>query len=175
MRTGQEQKAFIGLILIVSISLAPLSWAKGALRNSHAEATQKLERQLEEPLYLPDARYIRLITLGFDNFVSDILWFQTVNYFGKQYLGGKDYRWLDSMCTLVTTLNANAMHVYDFCGTLLAWMAKDATASNRILTRGIESHPNHWRFRYLRGFNKWYFFERQGFSERRHASCGKTS
>jgi len=97
---------------------------------------------------------------GLDTFASRILWFNTVNYFGKQYLAGKDYRWLYSMCKLVTRLNENAKHVFEFCRTLLSWMAKEPVRSNEILTEAIEAHPSSWRFRYLRGFNYWYFLYR---------------
>ncbi len=109
------------------------------------------------PLYLPDVRYIRLVTLGYDTFASKILWFNTVNYFGKEFAGSRDYRWLGQMCDVVTTLDHKAQHAFEFCGTLLSWIAKQPEKSSSILTRAIESDPGYWRYWYLRGFNYWYF------------------
>lgn len=111
------------------------------------------------PLYLPETKYVKLITLGFNNFASDILWFNTLNYFGKRYQAGRDYKWLANNCNLVTTLNPNAFDAIEFCASLLSWSAKEPETSNKILASAIKNHPQVWRFRYLRGFNYWYFLE----------------
>lgn len=143
------------LILLVVCSAAAASEAKRGLRTEREE----VRRTELPPLYLPEAETVKLLTLGFNNFASDILWFQTVNYFGKQYTGSKDYRWLDHMCNLVVELDPRAEHVYEFCATLLAWVAKEPERSNAILQRAIKHHPQEWRYRYLHGFNHWYFLE----------------
>ena len=146
--------AIFGLLILSGLAL---SWSKSALRVKKSRIQHSED---QPPLYLPEAKYVKLVTLGFDTFVSRILWFNTINYFGKQYLGGKDYRWLYSMCNLVTRLDDNTKYVFEFCATLLSWMAREPVKSNEILTRAIEAHPGSWRFRYLRGFNYWYFLAR---------------
>jgi hypothetical protein len=112
------------------------------------------------PLYLPQARYVRLVTLGYDTLASKLIWFNTINYFGKQVAGTQDYRWLGQMCELVTVLDAKAKHTFEFCGTLLSWMAREPELSTKLLTAGIDAHPDYWRFLYLRGFNYWFFQNR---------------
>lgn len=109
------------------------------------------------PLYLPDAPYIKLVTLGFDNFASDLLWFRTVNYFGKQYRSKKDYRWLTHMCELVTALDPKKRDQYIFCANMIAWEVKDFEKSIELLTQALNYYPNDWYLLYLRGFNYWYF------------------
>ncbi len=109
------------------------------------------------PLYLPDAKTVRLATLGFNPFFSDVLWFSTVNYFGKQFRGNGDYRWLRQRCELVLELQPKAAERYEFCATLLSWVAKDVNGSNLILDRATAAYPDDWRYYYLRGFNRFYF------------------
>lgn len=111
------------------------------------------------PLYLPQLRYVKLITLGFNNLASDLLWFNTLNYFGKRFQAGRDYKWLSNNCDLVTSLNPSALDAIEFCAMLLSWSAKEPEKSNEILTSAIKNHPLAWRYRYLRGFNYWYFLE----------------
>lgn len=111
----------------------------------------------EPPLYLPDTKTVRLATLGFDAFFSDVIWFSTMNYFGKQFKNNGDYKWLDQRCQVVLELQPKAKERYDFCATLLSWSAKDVEASNEILAKAIRQFPDDWRFYYLRGFNYWYF------------------
>ena len=149
---------FLGLFAVLALVSVSLAWSKAQLRQKKDEIRQETE---ETPLYLPDAKYIRLVTLGFDTFWSRILWFNTVNYFGKQFLADSDYRWLYHNCKLVTQLDERATHAFEFCGTLLSWMAREPERSNEILTHAIQAHPDAWRFRYLRGFNYWYFLSRR--------------
>jgi tetratricopeptide (TPR) repeat protein len=108
-------------------------------------------------LYLPTARAVRLIGFGFDNALSDLIWFNTINYFGKHYRGNRDYRWLGQMCNLVTDLNPKVTDIYEFCSSMLAWEAGDPKSGIEILSRAVEHNPNQWLYRYLRGFFYFYF------------------
>lgn len=141
------------VVLLVCICLSILHNSRVALRQSSLKSSS----HTDEPLYLPSAEYVKLITLGFDAFASHILWFETISYFGKHYRGDQDYHWLGEMCHIVTKLNQRALHVYEFCGTLLSWVAKDVDASDSVLTEGIKTNPGEWKLWYLRGFNQWYF------------------
>lgn len=111
------------------------------------------------PLYLPKVEAVNLFTLGYQKPVADIFWFLTLNYFGEQYQKKASMPWFSNMCDIVSTLDAKAQHVYEFCGTLLSWIAKDPEGSNLILNKGIKADPTYWKLPYLRGFNEWYFLE----------------
>ncbi len=155
-RTRNERGALaLGAALLVT-SILFIDWSKEALRTAQSEMTIDA---VHPPLYLPAASQVKLITLGFNNFASDILWFTTINYFGKHYQGDKDYRWFFHMCDVVTELDARKDFAYEFCGTLLSWEAKEAQLSNAILDKAVETFPQAWRYRYLRGFNNWYFLD----------------
>ncbi len=144
----------ISLSLLVILSLLAVK-TRGDLR----EFALSGPGTAESPLYLPKASQVRLLTLGFNNLAADIGWFHTVNYFGKELQHTRDYRWLYEMCDLITSLDPKAEHYYEFCSTLLSWIAKNPEESNTILTKGIKANPELWRPRYLRGFNYWYFLE----------------
>jgi hypothetical protein len=156
LNTINQNGSIIAALSIIILGVLSLYISKEQLRFTKYDTILAVDKA---PLYLPDAKYVRLITFGFDNMVSNIIWFSTINYFGKQYTGSKDYRWLYNMCDLVTELDANKEHAYEFCGTLLSWEAREVELSNKILTKGINSHPQKWRYRYLRAFNYWYFLE----------------
>ncbi len=115
--------------------------------------------QEEEVLYLPKGPALKALAFGADNVLSNILWFQTINYFGKHYKSDRDYQWLAHMCGLVVDLDPKARHVYDFCSMMLAWEAKDPEASIKFLDRGIAAEPDYWRYYYLRGMNKAIFLK----------------
>lgn len=130
------------------------------LGSAHLLKPKAYESDLTSPpLYLPETRYVKPLTLGFQNFGANLLWFQTMDYFGKQLRGKRDYRWLAHMCKLVTELNSRSRTQFEFCGNLVSWAGKDPEASNEILDRAAIAHPDYWRFPYMRGFNNWYFLE----------------
>lgn len=154
--------ALLALLLLVIGASAALS-SKEVLRGRQAALASTAAKEV--PLYLPSVRHVKLVTLGFDHFVSDILWFDTLNYFGAHYAGDKDYRWLGHMCELVTDLDQQARHVYESCATLLAWVAREPLKSTDLLTKAIAAQPAYWRLRYLRAFNYWYFLNRTDLAE----------
>lgn len=147
-------------ILFVAFCCAGAGYSKGVLRHSAAEIPPR-----DAPLYLPSAEYVKLITLGYNGFASDVLWFKTISFFGKHYRGDHEYRWFYEMCDLVTSLDPNASHVYEFCGTLLSWIANHPEDSRTILSKGVTALPDNWRIRYLRGFNAWYFLNRRDLAQ----------
>jgi hypothetical protein len=144
--------------LLLLVTALTSSWSKTALREEHRTIASQVERP---PLYLPSANHIKLATLGFNNFASDILWFNTINYFGKQLRGSKDYRWLGNMCDLVTRLDPKKGFAYEFCSNMLAWEAHDYKQSISLLDRAVLELPTEWRYHYLRGFTNWYFLDRR--------------
>ena len=117
--------------------------------------------QSDESLYMPNGTALNLISFGYHNALSQLLWFDTISYFGKHFRQDQNYRWLKHMCTLVTTLNPKNQDPFIFCAAMLAWEAKDVEGSNLLLTEAIRAHPDSWYLLYLRGFNHTYFLKDQ--------------
>lgn len=112
---------------------------------------------VDEALYLPNGNALQTIAMGFNNVLSDILWFNTISYFGKHFRTDQSYPLLSHMCNVVVDLNPKAQHVYRFCAIMIAWELNQAQQSNAILTKAIDEFPDNWFFLYLRGFNYLYF------------------
>lgn len=119
-----------------------------------------------ELVYLPNARYLRVLTLGYDNVVADILWFNTINYFGRHYLGDRLYPWLTHQCEIVTDLDPRAEHVYRFGGMILPWEGKRPDDGIRILEKGTRALPHSWTLPFWLGFT--YFFFKEDFAQAAH-------
>jgi tetratricopeptide (TPR) repeat protein len=119
---------------------------------------ERAERVEQEPVYLPKAQYLKLMALGYNNVLADVLWFRTIDYFGKHYRGDRTYPWLAHMCDLVTDLDPRAEHVYRFAATILPWEADQADAGIRLLEKGIRTFPDSWLLHYWLGFS-YYFFK----------------
>ena len=115
--------------------------------------------QDEEVLYLPNGQALQFISFGYQNALSQLLWFNTISYFGKHYQRDRNYRWLAHMCDLVTTLNPLADHTYLFCSTMLAWEASDPSTAIALLSKAISVNKTNWYWYYLRGFDSLFFLK----------------
>jgi hypothetical protein len=138
----------IGTLLLAGAAL--VATATGLRRLPEASAPR-------EALFVPQARYLRLLSLGYDHLAADVLWFRTISYFGAQYATDRSYPWLAEMCRQVATLDPRAEYVYRFCGLILAWEQNDPQAGIDILAQGVTQLPQSWYLRYLLGFTYFYF------------------
>jgi tetratricopeptide (TPR) repeat protein len=110
-----------------------------------------------EFVYLPQAKFLRPISLGYDAVLGDVLRFRTISYFGDHFRSDHIYPWLAYMCDLVTDLDPGAEYVYRFAGMILPWEANQAAAGIRLLEKGTRALPNDWLLQYWLGF-AYYFF-----------------
>lgn len=142
---------------LASLGLSRLEALEPLKRQAHAADTI----QSREALYLPSARAAEATSMGYRNMLAHVLWFNTINYFGKQYRSERNYRWFGHMCDIVSRLNPRLEYVYPFCSTLLSWEGDQPEKAIALLSRAIDTYPENWHFWYLRGFTKIYFLGEQ--------------
>lgn len=111
------------------------------------------------PIYLPQARFLRPLSLGYHNVLANLLWFRTISYFGEHYRSDHTYPWLAYMCDLVTDLDPRADYVYRFAGMILTWEANRVDEGIRLLEKGTKALPNSWLLHYWLGFTHYFFKE----------------
>jgi tetratricopeptide (TPR) repeat protein len=149
-------RAIVGSVLIILFSSLVCRASFDKLRQL-TPASINDESQSREVLYLPSGEALELVSFGYRNVLADLLWFNTVNYFGKHYSSDQNYRWLFHMCDLVTTLDPQATHVYEFASIMLGWEMNLPDQAIKILDKAIKHQPNYWRHHYLRGFTYMFF------------------
>jgi tetratricopeptide (TPR) repeat protein len=110
------------------------------------------------PIYLPQARFLRPLSLGYQRVVADVLWFRTISYFGEHYRSDHTYTWLAYMCDLVTDLDPRADYVYRFGGMILPWETNQVDQGIQLLEKGAAALPDSWLLHYWLGF-AYYFFK----------------
>jgi hypothetical protein len=107
--------------------------------------------------FVPEPTFARLAAFGYDALLSDYYWLQAVQIVGsREGAVGKSHH-IGRLIDVVTTLDPWVGHPYRFAA---VWMIDDeqaVRAANRLLTRGIEHHPDDWRNRFYLGFNHFFF------------------
>jgi tetratricopeptide (TPR) repeat protein len=147
---------FLPLLFAVLVTATALVYLNATPRTSHQSGIN----QTDEVLYLPNGEALSFMSFGYRNALARILWFNTINYFGKHYGTDKNYRWLFHMCNLVTDLDPRATHVYEFGAIMLSWEVNAPEEAIKLLTKAIQNFPNDWKYYYLRGFTSMFFLER---------------
>ena len=115
------------------------------------------EKKLEHLMYLPDAEYLQLASVGYQELVADVLWLQTIQVMGERKISNAAGRWLYRAFDIITTLAPNFVRVYEAGGLALTTLVVLPEESNRLLMKGAEHNPAEWRLPFYLGIN--YYFE----------------
>jgi hypothetical protein len=142
----------VAIVVAVGALSVALYFTDAALERQHSAAEDS-----GELVYVPPARFLKLVAIGYQQTLADVLWFRTLNYFGRHYQSDRVYRWLEYMCNVVTDLDPQAEHVYRFGGVLLPWEADQIDEGIALLEKGVQNIPQSWRLQYMLGFS-YYFF-----------------
>jgi len=102
------------------------------------------------------AHLLKSISLGYNNFIANILWVQTVNYYGAEQ-EQIDYSILSQKLNTIITLNPYAEHAYYIAASIIPWGTNSTKLSNGIIKQAIQHLPNDWRWPYYYGFNAYWF------------------
>jgi hypothetical protein len=109
--------------------------------------------RVETVLYIPKAKSIRPFLLGHEAFLADLVWIRTVGYFGDEFYGRGNYRYLEGLLEFVTDLDPRFEKVYIWAGAILMYRGgsisrEKIVASTKILEKGwrtIQNDPVGWR------------------------------
>ncbi len=151
MNTARRQSAIIitGMALLCSVYL---------LQVKLLEFRSPL-LPLAELRYLPDGKYLKAVSLGYEQLVADILWVQAIQVMGERKVSEEAGRWVYRALDAITTLDPHFVRAYDAGATALTTVVVLPEESNRLLEKGIRHNPEEWRLPFLLGFN--YYFEFQ--------------
>lgn len=122
-------------------------------------------RATEEILYVEDGKLLGKLSLGFENIVADIYWLRTVQYFGGKRLmeEKKNYALLKPLLDITTELDPNFRIAFTYGATFLAEPfprgAGTPLEAVALIDRGIEHHPDYWRFYLDKGFIYYWFLD----------------
>ncbi len=112
--------------------------------------------QEEELMYLPSGKVLKIVSLGFDEVVADILFIRMIDYFGKHSASDRTYVWLYHMADLVTDLDPKFRFPYIFASLMLNLEANQFDNARKIIIKGMNEFPDDWYFPFTLGIN--YFF-----------------
>ncbi len=135
-------------------AIAMLIFALSVLANTVLVSSNSENHQNQTPP-LPIA-ILKVATLGYSYFCANLLWMETVSYFGE-HQKHPDYKLLAHKLHAVIALNPYAEHAYYMAASVLPWGTGNTNLSKSIVQQAIHRFPGDWRWPYYRGFNAYWF------------------
>lgn len=106
--------------------------------------------------YLPSGKFLRGMSLGYDEALADFLWVRTVGYFGVHVKTDQDFTWLIHMLKLTTELDPRYESPYEFAGVILPAELQKVDVGMAFLKEGIQNipknNPRYWLQPFYLGF-----------------------
>jgi hypothetical protein len=138
-------------VLVVCIATAA-AMLRPLERSQHV-----IDDRSKDVLYVPSARAIRGMSLGYSGLAADIYWTRAVQYFGKGHQeSATSYPLLAPLLELTTELDPKLTVAYQF-GSIFLVPPPPAGAGQpdkavELVERGIKADPDNWRLYLSLGF-----------------------
>jgi tetratricopeptide (TPR) repeat protein len=107
--------------------------------------------KIDEKFNLPSPEITKVASIGYDNFVADILWLQLIQYFGRTTDVDIILPELYSLINNIITLDPKFIDAYIF-GAYALVDNKEFNKAVDILEKGSENNPDEWYLPYQLGF-----------------------
>ncbi len=162
LRSGESSPVARGLVvgIHVAVLLAGVFgtvYAKQSVRFASVEMTTTVS---DDTVYLPSHRVLRMSSLGYGPFWSDMLFVRTHAYFLKHMYSDRIFSWLDPYVEAVIALDPDSQDIYNWAATIVRFgqmIDEDVVnRSNGFAEAGLERFPDDPRLYAHLGFNKYF-------------------
>ena len=107
-------------------------------------------------------KILRLLSLNYDQIVSDILYFQVIHVIGGSQITKEGYTQIYQTLEQVTTLDPMFVQAYQVGGIMTVYgdqYENIIEKSNALLQRGIKQNPSIWILPFYLGFNNFFYLQ----------------
>lgn len=143
---GIASGLFIGLLICAASSGVFLMQTRiDRMRNPR-------EAVVGELMYFPSGKFMRAVTVGYDNLAADLVWLRAIQYYGEHRLSDLKFEYLGHIFDILTSLDPRFVGAYTFGSLLLVDDAKEPERALSLLDKGMRNNPHDWRIPFIKGF-----------------------
>jgi tetratricopeptide (TPR) repeat protein len=103
-------------------------------------------------LYLPSGKYLRVVSLGFDGLLADVLYLWSIQYYGNYAIKDR-YEYLERIYEqVITELDPHYLDPYFVGALIMTAEARDPEMALRLLDKGVRANPDKWILPFEAGF-----------------------
>src|SRR5437899_12160091 len=103
-------------------------------------------------LYLPSGKYLRVMALGFDGLLADVLYLWSIQYYGNYDIRDR-YDYLERIYDqVITELDPHYLDPYLIGALIMTTEARQPEMALRLLDKGVVHNPGQWIMPFEAGF-----------------------
>src|SRR5437016_2882747 len=130
------------------------------------EEVRGKQATLEEVLYIPSAKTLKRMSLGYTGLLADIYWTRAVQYYGgRHHEEAMRYDLLYPLLDITTDLDPHLIVAYEFGSVFLSQPppagAGQPDKAVALVEKGIRANSDYWRLYFTLGFI--HYFDRKDY------------
>jgi hypothetical protein len=107
---------------------------------------------LNDNLYLPSGKFMEQVSLGYNQIVADMIWFQAIQYYGGYRKEEHDLAYFEGLIDLVTDLDPYFIFPYTFGAVVMSQDMASFDDGIDLLRKGMHYNPTSWELPFEIGF-----------------------
>ncbi len=116
------------------------------------EAREREEEVTRPLLYLPSGKYLKFVSLGFDEILSDLIYLWSIQYYSSYHIENR-YDYLERIYSnVISELDPHYLDPYLLGALIMNAEARRPEMALRLLDLGIEKNPDVWVLSFEAGF-----------------------
>lgn len=116
------------------------------------EAREREEEVTRPLLYLPSGKYLKFVSLGFDEILSDLIYLWSIQYYSSYHIENR-YDYLERIYSnVISELDPHYLDPYLLGALIMNAEAHRPEMALRLLDLGIEKNPDVWVLSFEAGF-----------------------
>jgi hypothetical protein len=116
--------------------------------------------RFRDSLYLPDSRYVKFVSLGYDYFVADFLWLRMIQSFAAGWSRPENKEQVRGYFDVITDLDPHYLDAYHFAIMALGEQKTDKDEYDRMVLETVDKaalyNPRDYLIPYDGAFHAWY-------------------
>jgi hypothetical protein len=106
----------------------------------------------EELMYFPSGRLLRVVSLGYETVVADLLWLRGIQYYGEHRRTDRSYPLAEHVFSTITDLDPMFIGAYRFGAFVLGQDVGQPVAGINLIKKGMLHNPGKWQLPFDLGF-----------------------
>lgn len=136
------------LIMVLSVSMFELY----SIQNNIDAIKDSLRLSEPQVFMFPTSINLKYATIGYNNFISDIMWMDVVQYVGMHYQTDRDFKFLYVLLYSIDNIDPRFSNAITYGAFFLESLANQFDNAQKLLLLGMEKNTDTWEFPFELGF-----------------------
>ena len=122
------------------------------IQNKQLNEVRTKPKLYRDSLYIPSGKSIKLVSIGYDRFISDFIWLRSIQAFGGHWETDRNYKPLFHLFDVITDLDPSFIDAYTFGNLVIGDEGGDQSLGLELINKGIWKNPRKYKLPYWAGY-----------------------